>query len=396
MTKVSRVICLHGTIMHMKHVNPENAPRTIESSPDKGLSLEYYRNKNNGIERHLDDALKVCLAKLSLMSGVSVRMFIEDIPLRKKFTHEPAIDPLRMKPLLKISGVPRVNDVSTNQADQVSTPEEFAVQVTASLDDSVYEQNINSFMTKEQLSSHYESVRAQEEEWRVYVERTRELHNEGKSNVMVYGSQEVIMTSCTDFDCVARINIKVPSTGDIPHSIVRKLADKFVTHETIIASDFQMKSLTGNPRDRDSVIIYTSEGSFPEIAKIVREHFRDDFHYHDRHADPAVFGGVALEDKDGSKFPAIRVSAEPESLSKRFNFMWTFNDLQATLLGEALVAYISQYYDGDKDAMLQDFISQYDSAYEVWYKHFPTCYQDAVMMVAGNDADARNIAFFKL
>ena len=193
--------------------------------------------------------------------------------------------------------------------------------------------------------------------------------------------------------CVARINIKVPETIS-PYHVVMQLAEKLSHDDVVTTGGFQMKSLRGDSSDRDGVIIYATADSFKGICSILRDYFRNDYHYHDRNADCAIFGGVALEDSDGSKFPSIRVCAEPESVSSRLSARWTFNDLQATILSEAVLDYVAAQYHGDKLAMLKDFNTNHSEAYETGYREFPKVYRKAVGDVLGDEERAKNIAFF--
>ncbi len=353
----------------------------LESSPGKTLQLDYYRNKNNGIERHLDDALTILLATLTRCEQKHIDSLIQS-QKRGVVIGATTTDALDIKRPLKTEGLPSIH--------MTESIESYAKQVEEAFDqDKHFEKQIKG-LSDDEITALTNTFEQEDAEWAMYTQELNQKFSRGESPIMSYGNQSIIKTPGTTH-CVARINIKVPETVS-PYQVVMELAKKFSNDKTVVANGFQMKSLTGTSSDRDGVIIYSSEEAFASLCSIVTDHFRDDFHYHDRHADPAIFGGVALEDVDGSKFPSIRVSAEPESINQKLGM--TFNDLQATLLSEAVLEYLALYYEGNKLHMLHDFIVAYDEAYEKWCQEFPKLYRKAVVAIVGPEAKCSNIAFF--
>lgn len=370
-------------------MNPDqqkNGTCALENSPDTRLQLEYYKNKNNGIERHLDDALKIALATCVSRSHAEIKQLIDhrNSRIRMYQNGQPQYDPLTMKEIIKTSEMPSI--------ETSFSVEDYKVQVADACDINKRFEKMFEGLTEDEIAKQEKKFEKESEEWNMYTENLNQLFYAGKSKIMSFGNQSVIMTSAP-IQCVARINIKVPADVS-PYHVVMQLAEKFTKNEAIIEGGFQMKSLRGQSSDRDSVIIYATQGSFKNIVSVVREQFRNDYHYHDRNAEPAIFGGVALEDEDGSKFPSVRVCAEPESISRRLSSHWTFNDLQATILSEAVIDYINNNYNGDKEAMVKDFSEKYLDAYERWCERFPKLYKQAVGYVLGDEEKAKNIAFF--
>ena len=72
----------------------------------------------------------------------------------------------------------------------------------------------------------------------------------------------------------------------------------------------------------------------------------------------------------------------------------TFNDMQATILSEALISYIQTYYDGNKDALLEHFHESEEDAAAQWRSEFPRFYDQAARHILGENANVSNIAFF--
>ncbi len=341
-------------------------------------TFEYYKGKSNGPERHAEDALRICLAALTRIKESTFRAYIENTVQGVTYpnTDTPRLDPLDIKECVKSGVLPHI--------EESSSVSEFSDAVSHINDDSIYRD----------MDSHVlDSIRVQDEAWEAYVESVKQRSYQG-GKVIVYGPKNVLMTpESIGAKFVARFNIKTPIKVS-PYEITQVLGKIFEENETILKNGFQMKSVRGDSRDRDSVIVYATEGSFSEIAKVLEECFKDDFQYHDRNADNAIFGGVVLESGDGSKFPAIRICAEPDSVSEKLSSYWTYNDLQATIITQALGYFIEAHFEKSKDKMLNFFVNDYLDGLVLWEKEFPTLYKKAVEDFFGEEMGVSNIAFF--
>lgn len=362
-------------------INEHSYIPALENERLRHHTIEYYKGKSNGPERHAEDALSICLAALTRIKESTFRAYIEDtVQEVTSYPHTltPRLDPLDIKECVKSGILPNI--------EESSSISEFTDAVSHINDDSIYRD----------IGSHVlDSMRVQDEAWGAYVESVRQKSYEGGS-VIVYGPQNVLMTrESISAKFVARFNIKTPISIS-PYEITHVLGEIFEKNETILKNGFQLKSLRGDSCDRDSVIVYATEGSFQEIAKVLEEYFKNNFQYHDRNADKAIFGGVALESGDGSKFPAIRICAEPDSISGTLSSHWTFNDLQATILTQALGYFIEAHFEKSKDTMLNFFVNDYLEGLMLWEKEFPTFYKKAVEDFFGEEVGVSNIAFFQV
>ncbi len=345
-------------------------------------SIEYYKAKENPIRRHLDHALKIVLADLAYMD-------------QKTYERDSSPDEGRLHDALDLKTYVVTFDLPDIQ--QFDTLEEFR---RASGD---------SYHLNKQTNKHIR--RLQEEEGAAAVDafltEDNRLYDETKEYFEAIRSGRTpglkAIGNGTNLDIIKsnnfkkggrvyRINIKAAPT-DKPVYLVKQLAEKLSQNPNLIPAGFQIKTLMGDTNSRDSVIVYVPEGSFEGAAKIVTEHFQDNWQYHDRHADAGIFGGVALEAADGSKFPGIRVAVDPPSLDPPMQD--TFNGLQAHILSLSVIDYVKQYYHGDKDRMMNHFMSDYDTAEQMWNSHFARYYEKHAKEVLGPKASTKNIAFFE-
>jgi hypothetical protein len=350
----------------------------VERGATSHTNIEHYKEKRNGAERHAEDALRICLAALTKIKEYDLKGYIEDLEVHAKLARSsnPRLDPLNIKRFVKSGVLPSI--------EQFNSLPEFSDALSHIDDDSIYE-NMNPDVL--------DSIRAQDEAWETYVASIKQKSYEG-GPLIVSGSQNVLLTrESIGAKFVARFNIKTPITIS-PYEVVQALAKIFEENKTILKNGFQLKSLSGNSWDRDSVIVYSTEGSFSEIAKILDEYFKDNYQYHDRNADKAIFGGVALESSDGSKFPAIRICAEPDSISNKLSSNWTFNDLQSTIIGRVLGYFVATHFNGSKEAMLEYFAADYLAGLSLWEDEFPVVYEKSAKDLLGEEIELNNIAFF--
>lgn len=345
-------------------------------------SIEYYKAKENPIGRHLDHALKIVLADLA---NTDQKTYERDSNPDKGRLH----DALDLKTHVVTFDLPDIQ--------QYATLEEFRDAAS------------NSYKLNKQTNEYIRRLQetkgeAAADEFLLEDER---LYDEAKEyfeavrtgrvpGLKTYGNGTALDIIKSDNyqkgGRVYRINIKAAPT-DRPVYLVKQLAEKLSQNPNLIPAGFQIKTLMGDTNSRDSVIVYVPEGSFEGAAKIVTEHFQDNWQYHDRHADAGIFGGVALEAADGSKFPGIRVAVDPPSLDPPMQD--TFNGLQAHILSLSVIDYVKQYYHGDKDRMMNHFMSDYDTAEQMWNSHFARYYEKHAKEVLGPKASTKNIAFFE-
>lgn len=356
-------------------------PRTEQREVRHG-SIEYYKAKHNPIDRHLDHALKIVLARLTNMD-------------QKKYEDESdprwadSQDVLDLKTYVVAFELPSIDQYETLDSFQEAVrdardSDKLANDYLRRLSERGGQAAVDHFISEQERF--YDEVEA----YFLDIQRGKVL-GLGVSGPSPIGN---IISSANfkDDGRVYRINIKV-SPGDYPVFLVKQLAEKFTKNPKPIPAGFAMKTLLGDTNARDSVIVYVPEDSFEGAAKIVTEHFEDNWQYHDRHADTGVFGGVALEAPDGSKFPGIRVTVDPPSLEPPVGD--TFNGLQAHILSLSVIEYVKQYYHGDKDKMMSHFMSDYDTAEQLWNGHFVRCYEKNARKVLGPKASMKNIAFFE-
>ena len=337
-------------------------------------SLDFYRKKENSIERHLDDARDICLAGLARMSQ---RNF-EDVT---RLTYH--MDRLDLKGYVKASRLPTFDD-----AESV---EEFKKNIENEFDRDYRNEVLHARIGPEEHERYVQSWDNALDVWDVFVADLRSRFVAGKSTIDVSKDGILFTKTVSAAPTVSRFNIKVPA-NEMPLRIVMDLALQFEKNSHILEAGFQMKSLSSEPKDRDGVIIYSTEAAFPHIVQVLRSTFRGNTNYHDRHADPAIFGGINLKDADGTNFPAIRVCAEPREIGADF---MTFNDMQSTILSEALIAYVQAHHDGNKDMFVEDFYYDNDDANVRWNAEFPNFYNQAARQILGDSININNVAFFK-
>lgn len=347
--------------------------RKAEGGMDEMTSLDFYRTKENKIERHLDDAREICLAGLATMTQ---RSFAEKTKLSDRIH-----DRLDIKGYVKASGLPTLDD--SESVDALKT------DVNNWLDADHQNEKLFAQIGSEAHEKHILSWNTSLDIWFAFVAELRSKFAAGAGALDVT-EDGIIMTKTSKGATVSRFNIKVSAT-DMPVRIVMDLASKFKQNAHILDAGFKMKTLQNKPNDRDGVIIYSTAEAFSHIAQVLRSTFRGDISYHDRHADPAIFGGINLKDADGTDFPAIRVCVEPRSIGVDFT---TFNDMQSTVLSEALIAYIQTHYDSNKDMLLEDFYFDSEDANEHWKVEFPQFYNQAARKILGENTNLNNIAFF--
>jgi hypothetical protein len=345
-------------------------------------SIEYYKAKDNPIQRHIGHALKIVLAGLASMDQ---KTYVRDSSPDKGRLH----DALDLKTHVVTFDLPGI--------EQFDTLVDFQ------------EEARNSHKLNKQTNEHIRRLQETKgdaaadafllederlfDEAKEYFERIRSgnvpgLKTHGNGTTLDIIKSENFQKGGR----VYRINIKAAFT-DRPVYLVKELAEKLAQNPNLIPAGFQIKTLMSDTNSRDSVIVYVPKDSFEGAAKIVTEHFQDNYQYHDRHADDGVFGGVALEAEDKSKFPGIRVTIDPPSLDPPVQD--TFNGLQAHLLSLSVIDYVKQYYHGDKDRMIEHFMNDYDTAEQLWNAHFARLYESHASVVLGPQASMKNIAFFE-
>ncbi len=345
-------------------------------------SIEYYKAKENSIERHLGHALKIVLADLA---NTDQKTYERDSNSDTRRLH----DALDLKTCVVTFDLPDIQNFDSFEDFQEAAGDSHKLN-----------RQTNEYIRRLQKIEGAAAVDAflQEDDRLLdiaeeYFEQIR-MGNIPGLKVKGNGTALDIIKSenYQKGGRVYRINIKAALT-DRPVYLVKELAEKLVQNIDSLPADFQIKTLLGDTNSRDSVIVYVPEDSFDGAAKIVTEHFQNNWQYHDRHADTGIFGGVALEAPDGSKFPGIRVAIDPPTLETPVED--TFNGLQAHILSLSVIEYVKQYYHGDKDRMMKHFMNDYDIAEQLWNTHFPRFYEKNAREVLGPKASMRNIAFFE-
>ncbi|MFZ3032056.1 MAG: hypothetical protein WA082_03400 [Candidatus Moraniibacteriota bacterium] len=345
-------------------------------------SIEYYKAKENSIRRHLNHALRIVLANLA---NTDQKAYERDSSPDKGGLH----DALDLKTQVVTFDLPDIQQFNTLEEFQDAAKNSYKLNKQTNehirrLQETKGEAAVDAFLLEDDRLF---------DEAKEYFERIRS----GKvSGLKTYGNGSTLDTIKSDDyrkgGRVYRINIKAAST-DRPVYLVKQLSEKLSENSDSLPAGFQIKTLLGDTNSRDSVIVYVPESSFDGAAKIVAEHFQGNWQYHDRHADDGIFGGVALETPDKSKFPGIRVAVDPPTLEPPVED--TFNGLQAHILSLSVIEYVKQYYHGDKDTMIGHFRSDFDTAEQLWNAHFARLYEKHVNAVLGPKASMKNIAFFE-
>lgn len=345
-------------------------------------SIEYYKAKENSIRRHLDHALKIVLVGLA---DTDQKTYERDSNPDKMRLH----DALDLKVYVVTFDLPDIQQFGTLAAFQKAARDSHKLNKQTNehirrLGEKEGKATVDAFLAEDNRLH---------DEAKEYFEQIRTGNISGLTATGNGTTLDIIKSdNYQKGSRVYRINIKAAPT-DRPVYLVKRLAEKLSQNRNLIPAGFKIKTLMGDTNSRDSVIVYVPEDSFEGAAKIVTEHFRDNYQYHDRHADDGVFGGVALEAEDKSKFPGIRVTIDPPSLNPPVQD--TFNGLQAHLLSLSVIDYVKQYYHGDKDKMMRHFMSDYDTAEQMWNSHFARFYEKNASVVLGPKASLKNIAFFE-
>ena len=345
-------------------------------------SIEYYKAKENPIQRHLDHALKIVLADLA---NTDQKTYERDSNPDKVRLH----DALDLKIYVVTFDLPDIQHFdSLEEFQKVASDSHELNKQTAEHIHRLQEREgdgaADAFLTEDNRLY---------DETKEYFDAIRSGRIPGLKAIGNGSNLDIIKSNnFKKGGRVYRINIKAAPT-DKPVYLVKQLSEKLTQNSKLTPDGFQIKTLMGDTNSRDSVIVYVPEGSFEGAAKIVTEHFQGNWQYHDRHADAGIFGGVALEAADGSKFPGIRVAVDPPSLDPPVQD--TFNGLQAHILSLSVIDYVKQYYHGDKDKMMNHFMSDYDTAEQMWNSHFSRFYEKNASAVLGPKASMKNIAFFE-
>lgn len=369
----------------MSEIFPQFPKRPVAAQEKQELrhgSIEYYKAKNNSIERHLDHALKIVLADLAYMDQ---KTYEQDSSHDNGEVH----DALDLKTYVVTFDLPDIQQFDTLEQFRDASGDSYHLNTQTNkhirrLREGEGAAAVDAFLAEDnrlhdEAKAYFDSVRSG---------KVPGLKSSGKGTTLhIIGSDHYRKAGRT-----YRINIKAAPT-DKPVYLVKQISEKLAQNPGAVPSGFKIKTLLGDTNSRDSVIVYVPEGSFEGAAKIVTEHFQDNWQYHDRHADTGIFGGVALEAPDGSKFPGIGVTVDPPSLDPPVED--TFNGLQADILSRSVIEYIKQYYHSDKDKMLRHFMSDYDTAERLWNAHFARYYEKHAQVVLGPKASMKNIAFFE-
>ncbi len=333
--------------------SPDNSRNVsaLEKTPNN-TSLEYYKAKNNQISRHVEDLLPVILHKLTYFS----KSDYEKIAQSKKIP-----DFLDMKVLLQASYLHEPGH---------SHPQSDIGKIKKMSDEE--RENFLIVATKEQDT---------------YFELEERIERGEVPGLCVRnaGGRDAIATVSKSEEVAVRVNIKVNSKTT--HSeIIRQLVNLFRAKEDLLLSGFQIKTLQGDNDIRDGVIVYLPKASFKNASEIIVNFFKNDPDYTDRHTEPGIMFGTALETDDGIKLQGIRVTEEPKGRT-------TFNTMQAEIVSEAVFLYVRDEYSGNKDAMLEDFEDDYHTAFSKWEAEFPEYYEKSAKKLVGENANLRNIAF---
>lgn len=335
------------------------------------FTLEYYKNKQNGIERNLDDVLASLLPVLVTRNATryksDVQGYLQPHPL--------AYDALDIKGSLQTAYRPDPSQIGDYETYKKAASEMW-------FDDGQEKQlsRLTEAELKRYIKDRNEKVRKALDYYKeIELGKIPGLELKDMGGVSGIATKQKSKTTL-------RINIKV-HPQDNPYVIIENLTKSFIEDSSVVKNGFRIKTLTGNTGARDGIIVYIPDSNFTGISKKVTDYFKDNFAYHDRHADPSIMFGTSLEAEDGSKFPSIRVVAEPPE-----EFM-TYNQMQASLVSRATIAYIEKYFSGDKDRLIKAFRDNYFEAYLHFEQHFPQCYKASAKTVFGNDVSLSNLAF---
>lgn len=350
------------------------------------LTIEYYKNKSNGIERNLDDVLEAVLFNLATKTkddfdreSKACEKNRNDTTKNKTLEY----DALSIKEILQLPYLPTLNgDTLEGYRDDVQAFKYFLTT------ESKFSDYIDGLSEEEKSSFFEESNRVNE----IGLNYYRSVENGEVNGMEMVLSGGVQAFSTKNYEAGSqvpwyRVNIKVdPFSPETPAFIITNLVKELSKKEGVMKAGFRCKVMAEGSC-RDGIIIYTPKDAFTGVADVVTKYFDDNPGYHDRHADKGIMFGTPLETADRRKFPGIRVTADPKEP------FTTFNYLQAAIVSLATVDYVKKYYGNDHTKMLHDFGTDYYDAFLKWEQHFPSIYKNAVKEVLGNDQQVDNIAF---
>ncbi len=339
--------------------SPDNSRNVsaLEKTPNN-TSLEYYKAKNNPISRHVEDLLPVILHKLTYFDNPKYGN-------NASFASYNIFD--GMKKLLQAS---YLNEPNIQEQNANAHPGSYMGQIER-MDN---EESKNFFARRNNEEAMYSELE----------ERIRRGEIPGLYMANTFNLDAIATISKTE-EVSVRINIKVNSKTT--HSeIIRQLANLFRANEDLLLSGFQIKTLDGDNDIRDGVIVYLPDASFKNASEIIVNLFKNDDDYTDRHTEPGIMFGTALETDDGIKLNGIRVTEQPVDHT-------TFNAMQAQIVSEAVYSYVMNEYSGNKNAMLEDFAKDYTTAFNKWEKEFPEYYEKSAKETVGENANLHNISF---
>lgn len=345
-------------------------------------SIEYYKAKENPIRRHLGHALKIVLADLA---NTDQKTYERDSNSDTGRLH----DALDLKTYVVTFDLPDIQSFDSLEDFQEAAGDSYRLNKQTN-------EHIRRLQEKEGDAAVDAFLQEDDRLYDEAVEYFEQIRTGNIPGLKTKGNGTTLdIIKSENYQRggrVYRINIKAALT-DRPVYLVKQLSEELLQNIDALPAGFQIKTLLGDTNSRDSVIVYVPEDSFDGAAKVVTEHFQGNWRYHDRHADEGVFGGVALEAPDKSKFPGIRVTVDPPSLNPPVED--TFNGLQAHILSLSVIEYVKQYYHGNKDKMMSHFMSDYDIAEQMWNTHFSRFYEKNASTVLGPKASMKNIAFFE-
>ncbi len=360
----------------------ETLPERKEVPPHE--TLEFYKNKVNGIERHLDDVLKVILFSLT---RTEKRFFEQSVKAYEKYKGELLIgeqsefDALEIKELLQLVDLPILDGVSFD---------EFAESIKKFSYFRTGRKKLESYLESlpEIERNQYFEVRDSQAEKASMFMKQIERGEIGGLVLRNAGGVDAIFTETyqSGTNRGYRVNINVHFKDD-PYVIVHHLTERLLQKKKALSSGFGIKTLGTDGSIRDGVIIYCKHEAFSDVASVVTDYFDDNDDYHERHSVPGIMFGTSLETADKRKFPGIRVTSDPK---KPF---YTFNYLQAGIVSAAIIEYVKKYYHGDNTELVRCFRNDYFEEYLKFEQNFPAIYKQAVKLIVGQEQQTDNIAF---
>ena len=374
------------------HFNPnEPRPTFIGNALEKRetpqhLTVEYYKNKSNGIERNSDDVLEAVLFLLTTKSKMDFEVeskLCDNYRADTKEDKQPEYDALSIKEILQLSYLPTLSGISL---------EEFTHSVKSFERFRAWESKLKTYldgMSEVDREAFLEKRNRLNEIGLNYYRSVEKGEIEGLGMVSA-GGISAISTKTYDSKTARgyRVNIKTnPLSVETSPFVVSELVKRLYTKKDAMNAGFMIKIMHGENSTRDGIIMYVKAGAFTDVVEVVTTYFDDNPSYHDRHADKGIMFGTSLESADKRKFPGIRVTTDPK---KPF---YTFNYLQAGIISPAVIDYIRKYYRGSHTAMLRHFDEDYFGASEQWEQNFPPIYKNVARDVLGNNQQLDNLAF---